>query len=132
MTKPKMLMAVRIAAKVTSSLIAGFIVFMFAGDVVHAVRNPGVTHIRPFATTAGRHDVIMLLLMGLVVAGMILVWWKEKAGAWLSIVSVTAIIGCVWLLNGIPLHQLAGFFPAIVPAIVLLITGTGHKHATAS
>ena len=102
---------------------AGFILYMFAGDVIYSMQHPGHTHIQPITTAAGRHDVFMLGMMGLVVAGMLLVWWKERAGAWLSIIAVTAVIGCVWYLNDIPFTRLAGFFLATVPAVALLIAG---------
>ena len=114
--------ALKLSAKVISSLMAGFIVYMFAGGLIYAMQHPGSMHIRPLTTAAGRHDALMLGMMALVVAAMLLVWWKEKAGAWLSVISVTAIILCVRYLNGIPFTRLAGFFVAIVPALVLLIT----------
>ncbi|MBX2904448.1 MAG: hypothetical protein KF744_00315 [Taibaiella sp.] len=119
--------AVKISAKVISSLIAGFILFMFAGDIVYSIQHPGTTHIQPLSTTSGRRDVLMLSIMALIVTGMLLVWWKEKAGAWISIISVTAIIACVWLLNHVPLSRLAGFFLAIVPAVVLLLMPRQRK-----
>lgn len=112
---------VKTSAKVISSLIAGFILFMFAGDIAYSIQHPGTTHIQPLTTAAGRHDVMMLGLMALIVIGMLLVWWKEKAGAWLSILSVTGIIACVWLINHIPFSRLAGFLLAIVPAVILLL-----------
>ncbi len=124
-----MVKAIKLSAKIISSLMAGFILYMFAGDVIYAMQHPGRTHIQPITTAAGRHDVLMLGIMGLVVAGMLLVWWKEKAGAWLSIISVTAIIGCVWYLNDIPLTRLAGFFFATVPAVALLMAGRRHTVA---
>lgn len=121
MNKHAMLKVAKLSAKIISTLMAGFIVYMFTGDVIYSMQHPGATHIQPLSTAAGRHDALMLGIMALIVAGLLLVWWKEKAGAWLSIISVTAIIGCVWYLNGIPFSRLAGFFLAIVPAIALLL-----------
>jgi len=121
MDNQKLLSAVRVSAKIISTLMAAFVIFMFAGDVAYSIRHPGTTHIRPLSTTAGRRDAVMMGMMALIVVSMLLVWWKEKAGAWLSIISVTAIICCVWYLNGIPIYKLACFLLAAIPATVLLV-----------
>lgn len=121
MNSTKLTKAVILSAKIISSLMAGFIIYMFTGDVIYSLRHPGSTHIQPLSIPEGRHDALMLGLMGLIVVGMLMVWWKEKAGAWLSIISVTAIVGCVWYLNDIPMYRLVAFLLATVPAIVLLM-----------
>lgn len=122
MKRTQLTRLLKLSAKVLSSLIAAFITYMFVGDVVNSIQHPQATHIQPLSTAAGRHDAVMLGMMALIVAGMLLVWWKERAGAWLSIISVTAIVTCVWYLNGIPMYRLAGFLLATVPAIILLLT----------
>jgi len=127
MNKHELLKVAKMSAKVTSTLMAGFIVYMFAGDVIYSVQHPGATHIQPLSTAAGRHDALMLGMMAMIVIGMLLVWWKERAGAWMSIISVTAIVGCVWYLNGIPMHRLAAFLLATIPAVVLLLTPRQRK-----
>lgn len=121
MNKTQLVKGLKLSAKIISSLMAAFIIYMFLGDVMNSVQHPEDSHVRALSTAAGRRDAVMLGMMGLIVLSMLMVWWKEKAGAWLSIISVTAIVGCVWYLNGIPMYRLVAFLLATVPAIVLLV-----------
>ncbi len=168
-------------AKLASSLLAAFILFMFIGDVLEAINRPapkageitrvkvGQTYILNNSERNGKwvvsdpaiatmdtstlrltgiktgkvrithnhhngatgyafdivpstmHDAIMLTLLGLIWLGLVLTWWRERAGAWLTISALVITLLALHVMNQLPFARIAGFLAATLPAIALLV-----------
>lgn len=112
---------VKVAAKVVSTLMAVAILYFLVADAVFAMRHPG--YVRSITSAPGLRDALLVELMVAALVGMVLVWWRERAGAWVTIASLTATILAVWLVNGVPVTMLAPFFLMLLPAVLLLAVG---------
>lgn len=183
----KLIGIVSMIAKVISSLMAGFIIFMFVGETFGPAQDPGKkkgiigpvrvgnTIALPEPIKSGKwttstasvatvdvngvvtglhtgqavvtystgtsvynykvavaptllHDGVMLGLMGLLTLAMLMVWKWERAGAWLTLVTLTTLIVAVGWLNQIPMARIGWFAAAGIPAVLLLwCNGRRHK-----
>lgn len=168
-------------AKLASSLLAAFILFMFIGDVLEAINRPApkageitrvkvgqnytlidsvkdgkwvvsdpaiatidslslrLTGIKPGKVRvtyhyhngatgyafdivpSTMHDAIMLTLLGLIWLGLVLTWWRERAGAWLTISALVITLLALHVMNQLPFARITGFLAATLPAIALLV-----------
>lgn len=75
------------------------------------------------------HDSIMLGLLFLVWLGLVAVWWKERLGAWLTIIAILTIVLSTSYANGIHLWPLRYFLLGMVPAVTLLVCAAVEKKA---
>jgi hypothetical protein len=67
------------------------------------------------------HDAIMLSILAFVWIGLVLMWWKEEFGAWLNIITITAQIILLYIMNHLSLTQPIEFWIGAVPGVVILI-----------
>lgn len=66
-------------------------------------------------------DYFFLVLMGIGVIGMLLVWWKERLGAWLSILTPLIVTIAVMMNNGAWNIKGAFFMIFALPSVALLL-----------
>lgn len=95
--------------------------------VITRTDNSGTTSYEVIVLPSTLHDAYLLSLMALLWVGFVLVWWRERIGAWLTIVALVGLVISVSVLNGIPLLHLVDFLAAAIPAIILLLLSYRKK-----
>lgn len=70
-------------------------------------------------------DAIGLTLMAIIWIGMVIVWWKEQLGAWLTFIGVTMGVTMISINNG-SAHSVSLLIGAL-PAMVLIICSYAEK-----
>ena len=106
-------LSVRWLARIGSLLSIGLILLFLTGEPFHPTQIPPEQWIGLFFFPLG------------VVIGMLVAWWKEGAGAGITLVSLLAFYGVYGLLSG---NRLGGWFVAFAaPGFLFLISSILSK-----
>ena len=89
---------------------AAFMLFIFIAESMGAQGNSN-TVLRPY-------DYVMFTLMGIIFMGIILSWWKERLGAWLTIIGLTIFTSI--LMKYVRTSEIQ-FLLYTIPSIAILI-----------